>query len=474
MSKVERDGATSKATPNRTGTIHRYVPARPGEAHGHYVVRCSAPDGSRPLFHLKPSPKSPQAEERARESAAALTERLWAAGLGAAPVRARAEKAGAVAGDPEAETVAEYAARWFKDRERRGLSSVATDRGRFTNHIAPVLGPQRIRDVTRDEIRAVVERLDETTRRGGFSWRTAVKVWGLVTKMFSDACDSKVAALRVRSDNPCAGLPGPDRGERKAKQWLYPVEASALLACAEVPLRWRRLYALATYLYLRPGELAALEWADVNAGQRYVSVHQALDMRTGDAKPTKTGITRKVPIRPELALLLEAMLAESGGEGRVIQNTHANKDAEHGFPPLEDLAATLRAHLKRAGVDRADLFADRATTKRLTFYDLRATGITWEVLAGTDHVRVMQRAGHRNFSTTQGYVREADAVGLDAGEPFPPLPRSLLAADGLLSQALSQQLGPKVSRAESLQKSGVPNGIRTRVTALKGPCPGPG
>lgn len=62
----------------RTGTIHRYAPARPGGPHGHYVVRCSAPDGTRPLFHLKPSPKSPQAEARARGSAAAITEKLWA------------------------------------------------------------------------------------------------------------------------------------------------------------------------------------------------------------------------------------------------------------------------------------------------------------------------------------------------------------------------------------------------------------
>lgn len=249
-------------------------------------------------------------------------------------MRARAEKPGAAVGDSEAETVAGHSGRWFKDRERRGLSSVATDRGRFTNHVGPVLGPQPTGEVTRDEIRAVVEQLDGATRRGTFSWRTAVKAWGLVTKMFSDACDSKVAALRVRSDNPCAGLPGSDRCARKAKQSLYPVEASALLACPDVPLRWRRLYSLATYLYLRPGELAALEWADVNTDQRYVSMHQALDMRPGEAKATKTGITRKVPIRPELAPLLDAMRTESGGEGRVIQHDHANKDATHAFPPI--------------------------------------------------------------------------------------------------------------------------------------------
>jgi hypothetical protein len=51
--------------PKRSGTIFRYVEAKAGEQHGHYVVRCSAPDNSRPLFHLDLSPKS----EKARLSA---------------------------------------------------------------------------------------------------------------------------------------------------------------------------------------------------------------------------------------------------------------------------------------------------------------------------------------------------------------------------------------------------------------------
>ena len=68
-------------------------------------------------------------------------------------------------------------------------------------------------------------------------------------------------------------------------------------------------------------------------------------------------------------------------------------------------------------------------TKRVTFYDLRATGITWEVLDGTEHVRIMQRADHKN-STTQGYIREAEAIGLNVDTPFPPLPVSLLRSTG--------------------------------------------
>jgi hypothetical protein len=125
---------------------------------------------------------------------------------------------------------------------------------------------------------------------------------------------------------------------------------------------------------------------------------------------------------------LAVLKAESGGVGRLVQHTHENKEAEHGMPPIEDLAATLREHLTRAAVSRSDLFEDRPTTKRVTFYDLRATGITWEALAGTELLTLMQRAGHKESKTTLGYVREADAVGIAVGEPFPALPPSLIVA----------------------------------------------
>ena len=64
----------------------------------------------------------------------------------------------------------------------------------------------------------------------------------------------------------------------------------------------------------------------------------------------------------------------------------------------------------------------------MTFYDLRATGITWEVLAGTDHVRIMQRAGHTNFTTTLAYIRLVEALDFHGCAPFPELPKSLIVA----------------------------------------------
>jgi hypothetical protein len=51
--------------------------------------------------------------------------------------------------------------------------------------------------------------------------------------------------------------------------------------------------------------------------------------------------------------------------------------------------------------------------------DLRATGITWEALAKTELLTIMQHAGHTEPKTTMGYIREAEAVGLEVGSRSP-------------------------------------------------------
>jgi integrase len=99
-------------------------------------------------------------------------------------------------------------------------------------------------------------------------------------------------------------------------------------------------------------------------------------------------------------------------------------DAEHvvKLPCDRDMARGLRLWLKRAGVDRAELHTATPTRKALTFHDLRATGLTWLAVRGDEPLKIMQRAGHSDFKTTQGYIREAEAVREGFGRVFPPLP----------------------------------------------------
>jgi len=320
------------------------------------------------------------------------------------------------------DTVNEWFEKWLAARVAKGLRSTANDRGRFHKWISPVIGTKPIVDVTRRDLEELVQKLDQAVVAKEIGWKTATNVWGVASKMFSDACRSKVLSLRVRDDNPARDVQGPDRGRERSGPYLFPAELEAIIRCERVPARWKRLIVLATYLYVRRGELEALEWQDVNLEKLYVHVHRAVDSK-GEVKPTKTGDTRRVPIEPTLLPLLERMREEANGEGRVVTS----------MPPAEEMARRLRRYVEWACADakielRAELLADDETRRPLVWHDLRHSGITWRAVRGDDPLKIQRAAGHTDLRTTQRYINEAQTFEDPStfGMPFPPLPLALL------------------------------------------------
>jgi integrase len=330
-------------------------------------------------------------------------------------------------GEHEGETVSQYAGRWCKWREGRGLQCAEADRVRLACHVLPIIGAHGIVDVTRDDLKRVVAALDAKARAGfhrtaekrrrPFAWKSAVNVWSNVRALFRDACSAKRVDLCVRHDNPATGVAGPDTGPKKAKTYLWPSEFRALVSCPDVPLKWRRMFAIATYLYARAGEVNALRWEDVDLERGVVLIHRSFNRETGKLKSTKSDTARRIPIESELRPLLEAMHRAVRGRGAVAPVRGTDRK----------LSRQVRRCLKLAGVTRAELFAMRdPTRKAMTFHDLRATGVTWCAVRGDDPLKIKQRAGHASFSTTEGYIREAENLREGFGEVFPPLPSSLL------------------------------------------------
>ena len=235
---------------------------------------------------------------------------------------------------------------------------------------------------------------------------------------------AKTATLRIRKDNPSSTVRGPDEGIIKSKAYLYPSEFLALMRCPRVPIRWRRLIAVNIYSYSRAGELEALGLEDADTVHRVFHIHRSIDRSDDAKKETKTNNPRRFPMESEIVRLVEVIVREGAAAPRLLT-----------MPPLCDLAPRLRQYLKWAGVTRAELFANDATRKQITFHDLRATGITWMAIRGDEPMKMMRRAGHEDLATTMGYVREAEALELLKEEVFPALP------DELFSSGLSSE-GP--------------------------------
>jgi integrase len=360
-------------------------------------------------------------------------------------------------GDHEGETVSQYVGRWCDWRKERGLQCAEADRARLECHVFPIVGALGITNVSRDDLKRVVAALDAKARAGfyrtaerrrrPFAWKSAVNVWSNVRALFRDACSAKRVDLCVRDDNPANGVAGPDTGAKKAKTYLWPSEFLSLVSSSRVPLKWRRMFAISTYLYARAGEVNALRWEDVDLERGVVLIHRSFNRETGELKSTKSDTARRIPIEPELRPLLEAMHRESRGRGIVAPVRGTDRK----------LSRQIRRCLDLAGITRAELFAMRdPTRKAMTFHDLRATGVTWCAVRGDDPLKIKQRAGHASFSTTEGYIREAENLRAGFGEVFPPLPPSLL--------AVPAKTGRRVSASVSAFGS-IPGPVRTNETS---------
>ena len=370
---------------------------------GRWRAKWTRADGTRsrwvPIPAKDDPPIAPDDEAGARAYAASLAPSVKSAGVGGGSV----------------ETVDAYARRWLRDRDGR-IASIEADRARMRLHVLPHLGPLDVRTFTRDDVEALRDELDAKIAKGALAWKTVASVWTLVTSMCGDMVSAKKREFRARKDNPCADVKPPERGDKKAKQYLYPSEFLTFVSCEAVPLRLRRGVAIAVYTFVRDGELRELRWdgGDLDLAHGTLSVTRSVT-RTGSVKSTKSGETRRFAVEPNILPLLRALHTEAEGKGHVVRFRDRH------------MARDLRLWLARAGVNRPELHKGDAHRKPITWHDLRATGITWMAVRGDDPLKIKQRAGHSTFSTTEGYIREAEAVRDGFGEVFPLLPQSILA-----------------------------------------------
>ena len=422
---------TSKGGRPATGSIRWRFNPDPDVRKFQWFGRVKKADGSRPWAPLDPSILEHE-EERARASAV--------------------ETAAWFRDNPHVdagikETVAEYANRWLADRVGR-VFSVKDDVSRMRDHVLPTLGHLDASRFTRDDVEKLRDALDEKIVNDELSWKTVSSVWTLVTSMAGDMVNAKKRELRTRTDNPCRDVKPPERGDRKAKQFLYPSEFLKFVSHKRVPLRLRVGVTIAVCTFVRDGELRALKWdgGDVDLEHGTLSVTRALT-RAGTTKSTKSGETRRFAIEPALLPLLAMLHKRAGGKGSVVnfRDRHMSRD--------------LRLWLKRAGVTRPELHNGDATRKALTWHDLRATGLTWMAVRGDDPLKIKQRAGHSTFSTTELYIRQAEAVREGFGDVFPTLPDSLLGLDPVWPDP---NLGDESSLNEAVSGGGAGNRTRVR------------
>lgn len=199
--------------------------------------------------------------------------------------------------DPSGITVAEAAEDWLERGFRtwkRG-TSVSYEQ-RMMKHVLPRFGERKVADITATEIQRWVDGL-----------RLAPASVASVHRTFAQLL-TECVRLGIIETNPATGTELPRRRRQTRIVWSAD-EVRRVLAWTARDVRWHAVYHLALCTGMRPGEVRAVMWEDVDLSRRVVTVRRTV-VRTDGAMVvqdgTKTGDTRLLALSDDAVEALGA------------------------------------------------------------------------------------------------------------------------------------------------------------------------
>lgn len=327
-----------------------------------YYVRYQAPDGKR---------RSELAGTKRQQAKDLLTDRL-----GQIKAGTWMDPRVPVAPPDRGPTFATFAKTFLADHPGRRRSDHYPDAVKV---LVDELGPLELRTITRadlDRLRVKLENTVSPKTKRKRSPTTTLKLLRVLSRMFKMA--RRWGVLDV---NPADDLEKPSPSGGKTR-YLTPDEYEKLEAGA--PPWLRPMLRLAVSTGLRLGEVAALEWKDVDiaAGELHVS------------EATKTG-ARTVPLSEPARRVLKASVRHVRSQFVFWQATEDGPESYASNEGRDLLSRSTRAA------------AVSAVLPGVGFHVLRHTAASWMVQAGVPLYEVQAMLGHSTPAMTQRYAHLA-------------------------------------------------------------------
>lgn len=189
----------------------------------------------------------------------------------------------------------------------------------YKKHISPVLGSIRLTKVTKLQIQALENRLKDD----GYQWETQNKVRVILSDMYKCAMEDQFV-----NRNPCKGVKCPSKKPDNDVRFLTKDEQALFFECCSG--RWYdNLFNVAINTGLRPGELAALTWDEIDLRNMLIHVEHTLvyqkfdgdekkEYHLEDCKTTKSN--RTVPINEDCLKYLKRQYVQKNILSRQIKS----------------------------------------------------------------------------------------------------------------------------------------------------------
>jgi integrase len=160
------------------------------------------------------------------------------------------------------------------------------------------------------------------------------------------------------------------------------------------------LYATAVYTGGREGELAALQWADVDFENRLITVQRSFD------GPTKAEDVRYVPVLDALLPILRNWRLRAPGK-----QVFTNREGRMLLPSSRVFQESLHRVLRRGAFE--NVIRNGKSRPYIRFHDLRHTFASHWVMNGGDLFKLQKILGHKTVQMTMRYAHLQPAAFRD-------------------------------------------------------------
>lgn len=309
--------------------------------------------------------------------------------------------------EPSKLTLNEFADEWLENyiKPVRKISTYNRYVGLYNKYIRDTIG-----DIPLAEIKAY--HIDKVliTNYNQVSTSTLQSVYGTINTIYNRAL-----RLRVAKDNPCRYVDRPKR-EKVNYQVLDEKEIRQLYQTLDLSNKWDYQFYIAINitieLGLRRGELAGLEWQDINFENHTVIIKNNLIYTNGHTyiQTPKTEESKRTLFVSEqlLNLLKRYKLQQTENKLRYgeyyVKNIFDGREYDfvmrwengHYIHPLY-YTNKITKTIKKAGIN-----------KKIRFHDLRHTNATLLLKQGIDFKVIQNRLGHEDISTTINIYSHVD------------------------------------------------------------------
>lgn len=288
-----------------------------------------------------------------------------------------------------AESFEVYADRWIASAAVKA-STKRFYRENLARYIYPVIGASAVADLTRDDVRRLLEKLN----RSNLSPKTITGIVRTMSTVCSEAVEDGLLLVNpaLRPGRLKRRMSNPDAPKRAQVDPYTRDEATALLNAAvkEFP-EWAAFLLCALRTGMRLGELRALEWDDIDWRGRFIAVER--NFVEGAFTTPKNGTGRRV----DMSTQLRAGLRLHRRQQKAVWLKKGKPWPALVFPssrgtPLDD--ANIRTYLRLISA------AADVRLRRSVVHVFRHTFCSLLVQAGASLVYVKEQAGHSSIQIT--------------------------------------------------------------------------